>query len=83
MCLCGREHEESVGWRLTCAGAPAKAVHRYASAAAAIGSMDRLRALHYDADSGTFRDYGLHTEAVQLVWKDVPVPEGQPPKVRQ
>lgn len=79
----GKKQENSIGWCLTCTGAPAKAVQRYASAAAAISSMDRLRALHYDADSGTFRDHGLHTEAVQLVWKDVPVPEGQPPKVRQ
>lgn len=64
-----------------CAGAPAKSVQRYASAAAAIGSIDRLKTLHYDAASGTFRDYGLHTEAVQMVWRDVPVPEEQLPKV--
>lgn len=63
------------------AGAPAKAVQRYASAATALGSVERLKALHYDEASGHFRDYGLHTEEVQLVWKDVPVPEGQAPKV--
>jgi hypothetical protein len=56
-------------------------VQRYAAAAAAIGSIDRLKALHFDAASGTFRDYGLHTEAVQMVWRDVAMPEGQPPKV--
>jgi len=67
---------------LWCSGAPAKAITRYASAAAAIGSLERLRSLHYDAASGTFRDYGLHTDEVQLVWRDVAVPEGQPPKVR-
>lgn len=43
--------------------------------------MERLQALHYDAGSGTFRDYGLHTEAVEMVWRDLPVPEGQPPQV--
>ena len=63
-------------------GAPAKAVQRYASAASALGSIERLKALHYHAPSGTFRDYGLHTEAVEMVWRDVQVPEGQPPQVR-
>jgi hypothetical protein len=63
-------------------GAPAKAVQRYSSAAAAIGSIERLKALHYHAPSGTFRDYGLHTESVEMVWRDVQVPEGQQPQVR-
>lgn len=43
--------------------------------------MERLVALHYDKDSGAFRDYGLHTEAVRLTWTTVPVPEGQQPQV--
>ncbi|WIA10052.1 hypothetical protein OEZ85_010262 [Tetradesmus obliquus] len=62
------------------AGAPAKAVAKYAAAAEAIGSMQRLRELHYDAASGQFRDYGLHSEAVEMVWRNVPVPEGAAPK---
>jgi hypothetical protein len=62
-------------------GAPAKSVAKYAAAAQAIGSMQRLRELHYDAVSGEFRDYGLHSEGVEMVWRDVPVPEGAPPKV--
>lgn len=62
-------------------GAPAKSVAKYAAAAKAIGSMQRLRELHFDAASGEFRDYGLHSEDVQMVWRDVPVPEGSPLKV--
>lgn len=67
---------------LPASGAPAKAVAKYAAAAEAIGSMQRLRELHYDAASGQFRDYGLHSEAVEMVWRNVPVPEGAAPKVR-
>lgn len=64
------------------AGAPAKAVAKYASAAAAIGSMDRLLQFHYDAGSGHFRDWGLHSEEVELVWRQLPVQPGQQPQVR-
>lgn len=64
------------------AGAPAKSVAKYESAAAAIGSMERLRDLHYDPASGQFRDYGLHTEDVELVWRETPQPNGHQPKVK-
>jgi Glycosyl hydrolase family 63 C-terminal domain len=53
-------------------GAPASAVSRYASAAAALGALPRLLALHHDEGSGQFLDYGLHTEDVTLAWQEVP-----------
>ncbi|KAF8069561.1 GCS1 [Scenedesmus sp. PABB004] len=62
------------------AGAPAKAVARYASAAAALGSPARLRELHWDEASGAFADYGLHTEDVSMQWTETPGEPGQPPK---
>jgi hypothetical protein len=72
-------------WLIVCAsgpaGAPAKSVGKYVAAAAAIGSRQRLLDLHYDVPSGQFRDYGLHTEDVQLTWQDVPQAAGQPPQV--
>lgn len=63
-------------------GAPANAVGKYASAAATIGSLQRLKSLHFDPATGQFRDYGLHTEDVEMVWRDTPQPNGQPAKVR-
>jgi hypothetical protein len=53
----------------------------YAAAAKALGSLQRLQQLHYDAASGHFADWGLHTEAVTLDWVDVPAVIGQPPQV--
>lgn len=66
---------------LVVAGASAKSVARYASAADTIGSMQRLLEMHYNAETGEFRDCGLHTEELELVWKETQQGEGLPPKV--
>lgn len=48
------------------AGAPAGRVREYAAAAATLGALPHLKALHHHGGSGEFRDWGLHTEAVAL-----------------
>ncbi|KAI8471096.1 MAG: glycoside hydrolase [Monoraphidium minutum] len=56
--------------------APRRRVARYAAAAATLGGLPRLKALHYDEGLGQFLDYGLHSEAVALERFEEPQPDG-------
>lgn len=58
------------------AGAPPARVAAYASAAKALGALPHLKALHHDAASGRFLDWGLHTEGVALERFEDQAPDG-------
>ena len=50
---------------------------KYTSIAAHLSDAQNLDRLHYDEDSGQYRDWGRHTEDVGLAWRVVQE-EGQP-----
>jgi mannosyl-oligosaccharide glucosidase len=54
-------------------------VAKYAAAGGALGSLQHLKRLHWDAVSSSFLDWGLHTEAVQLV----KVTQGEGPEAKE
>lgn len=47
-------------------GASRREVEKYEETAAHLSDLNVLNALHYDADTGMYLDYGLHTEEVRL-----------------
>jgi hypothetical protein len=58
------------------ARAPARRVEAYAAAAAALGALPHLKALHWEEASGKFLDWGLHTEGVALAPTTAPQADG-------
>ena len=50
----------------------------YQQMAAMLRDMDTLAANHWDAAAAQFRDWGNHTEAVELQWRTLQTPDGRP-----
>ncbi|CAM6126690.1 unnamed protein product [Calypogeia fissa] len=40
-----------------------------------LSDLPRLNELHYDKESGSYLDYGLHSEKIELRWKDLEDPD--------
>ena len=42
-----------------------------------LSDMGRLNELHHDRQTGQYRDWGEHTEAISMQWAEWKTPEGQ------